>query len=118
MKPIHLLTPLAAAALAAATLASWAAAASPIDPPKSDAEAGADYARAYCSSCHAVGGLGASPNPQAPPFRVIADKYPPEQLSETLVEGIEVGHPKMPRFIMAPERADQLVAYLKTLRTK
>lgn len=113
MTPIRLL---AAAAALLALGACAAASAAARRPPQSDEEAGRDYAQAYCSSCHAVGWRGRSANPQAPAFRDIANRYPPEQLAETLVEGIEVGHPKMPRFVMAPERADQLIAYLKTLR--
>ncbi len=83
--------------------------------PGTPEEEGRRYAQAYCSGCHAVGMTGASPNPEAPPFRVVVKRYPPDDLAETFNEGIVVGHPKMPPFVFSPERAGDLIAYLKTL---
>lgn len=93
-----------------------AVAASPSDLPKAPDEEGRDYARAYCSSCHAVGLTGSSPNPNAPTFRDVANRYPIEEMRQRIEDGFVEGHPKMPRFVLSPERADDLVAYLKTLR--
>jgi cytochrome c len=108
------LSGLAAVALALAT----AALASPLPQPPPPDESGRDYAKAYCSSCHAVGRHGASPNPDAPTFREVANRYPEEQMNQALAEGFVVGHPKMPRFVMSPERMDEMIAYIRTLRTR
>jgi mono/diheme cytochrome c family protein len=89
--------------------------ASSLGQPRPPAEAGRAYVEAHCSSCHAVGDLGASPNPQAPPFRLVVTRYPPGDLAEAFSEGIVVGHPKMPPFVMSAEEADDVIAYLKTL---
>jgi hypothetical protein len=48
----------------------------------------------------------------------VANRYPEERMNQALTEGFIVGHPKMPRFVMAPERADEIVAYIRTLRTR
>jgi mono/diheme cytochrome c family protein len=88
---------------------------SPEGLPLPPAEAGKRFVEAHCSSCHAVGALGASPNPRSPPFREVVKRYPPESLAEAFNEGIVVGHSNMPPFVMSPEQADDVVAYLKTL---
>ena len=51
-----------------------------------------------CSRCHAIGKEGNSPHPEAPPFRTLSSRYPVEDLSESLAEGIVSGHPDMPIF--------------------
>jgi cytochrome c len=55
-----------------------------------------------CSRCHAIGKEGASPHPDAPPFRTLSSKYPIEDLAESLAEGIVSGHPDMPIFVFSP----------------
>ena len=40
--------------------------------------------RQNCSRCHAIGKEGDSPHPQAPPFRTLSNKYPIENLAESL----------------------------------
>ena len=85
--------------------------------PGTPEDQGRRYAEAYCSACHAVSGSGASPNPDAPPFRIIVKRYPPDDLAEAFNEGIVVGHPKMPPFVFSPERAEDLIAYLTTLKS-
>ena len=52
-----------------------------------------------CARCHAIGKEGASPHPEAPPFRTLSSKYPVEDLAESLAEGIVSGHPDMPIFV-------------------
>ena len=39
-----------------------------------------------CSGCHAIGLDGASPHPQAPPFRDLSDRFPIDALEETSLE--------------------------------
>lgn len=71
-----------------------------------------------CSRCHAIGPEGASPRADAPPFREIMTRYAPEDLEESLAEGITSGHPDMPEFILSPEEIGAVVAYLHTLTAK
>jgi mono/diheme cytochrome c family protein len=58
--------------------------------------------RKNCSRCHAIGTTGNSPHPEAPPFRTLSSRYPIEDLSESLAEGIVSGHPDMPIFVFSP----------------
>ncbi len=73
-----------------------------------------------CSRCHAIGRTGKSPLAKAPPLRIIAKKYPLENLEEAFAEGIVVSHnaPEMPPFEMEPGAIADLLDYLKTLRPK
>lgn len=68
-----------------------------------------------CSRCHAIGATGDSSHAQAPPFRVVARKYPPASLAEALAEGIVSGHPDMPEFTFEPSEIEAIIAYLETL---
>lgn len=72
--------------------------------------------RENCSRCHAVGVEGASPNPEAPPFRTLSSKYPIEDLAESLAEGIVSGHPDMPIFVFDPLQVDAIIAYLESIQ--
>jgi cytochrome c len=76
---------------------------------------GKTIARTNCARCHAVGRVGASPLPAAPPFRELHTRYPVEDLGEALTEGIRTGHPSMPEFRFDPDQAEDLIAYLKSL---
>ena len=73
--------------------------------------------QAKCSGCHAIGRTGASKHKQAPPFRDVAKRYPPQSLEEALGEGLVTGHPDMPEFTFAPQDISAIVAYLNGLRT-
>ena len=68
-----------------------------------------------CARCHAIGDTGSSPHPDAPPFRTLSDRYPPESLAEALAEGISTGHPDMPEFIATPEQISAIIAYIGSL---
>ena len=76
---------------------------------------GETLARTNCARCHAIGRVGASPLPAAPPFRELHTRYPVEDLGEALTEGIRTGHPSMPEFRFDPDQAEDLIAYLKSL---
>ena len=52
----------------------------------------------------------------APPFRTLHERYPVEDLEESLSEGITTGHPSMPEFRFDPEQIGDIIAYLKTLK--
>jgi cytochrome c len=68
-----------------------------------------------CARCHAIGLEGESSHPEAPPFREVMGRYPPEELEEALAEGITSGHPDMPEFILSPDEIGDVVRYLHTL---
>lgn len=98
--------PLAAAALTAPALAA------------SGTAAGLRIAQ-QCKSCHSIGVRGASPNPASPPFRTLAQRYPLENLQESLVEGIVVGHAEgMPSVKLTPKQAGDFLRYLKSIQRK
>jgi cytochrome c len=71
-----------------------------------------------CSRCHAISRTGASPHPEAPPFRTLSRKYPIEGLAEALAEGISVGHPDMPEFIFEADEVGAILAYLKSIQER
>ena len=72
--------------------------------------------RADCARCHALGLEGKSPHPQAPPFREVVERYPVEDLEESLAEGIVSGHPDMPEFTFEPSEINAILAYLNSLK--
>lgn len=89
---------------------------------------GRDIARQYCARCHAIdpqdgksvddakdGTGSASPHVKAPPFRVIATKYPLESLEEAFAEGIVVGHRDMPEFELDPEQITALLSFMASV---
>lgn len=80
-----------------------------------DSARGRAIVEANCAPCHAVGRSGASPHPDAPPFRTLSQRYPIESLAEALAEGISTGHPDMPEFVAAPAEIDAIIAYVRSL---
>jgi mono/diheme cytochrome c family protein len=93
---------------AAGTTAAGAGAA-PVDPA---VERGRQLAEAMCARCHAIGPEGASPNPNSPPFREMFERLPQEGIEDTLLEGILMGHPPMPKIEFTNEQAGDLIAYM------
>lgn len=76
---------------------------------------GKALAEKNCSRCHAVGATDVSLHPQAPPFRLVVERYPSEDLAEALAEGIVSGHPDMPVFVFQPHEIEAFLAYLDSL---
>ena len=70
----------------------------------------------HCGRCHAIGVPGDSPNKEAPPFRVLSENYPVDDLAESLAEGIMSGHPDMPVFVFQPDEVDAIIAYLQSIQ--
>ncbi len=68
-----------------------------------------------CHRCHAIGMEDSSHHEEAPPFRVVVTRYPPENLAEALAEGIVSGHPDMPEFVFQPDEIEAILAYLGSL---
>jgi cytochrome c len=79
------------------------------------AQRGLAIVRVNCSRCHAIGKVGESPVPIAPPFRALRERYPVEDLEEPLAEGIVTGHPSMPEFRFDPGQVGDVITYLKSL---
>jgi mono/diheme cytochrome c family protein len=81
------------------------------------AAAGATLAQANCASCHAVGGSPAlSPNPNAPPFRAIANL--PGFTSTAFSAWLLSSHASMPMIKVEPADRTRLYDYLQTLNRK
>ncbi|WP_439514628.1 c-type cytochrome [Oceanibaculum nanhaiense] len=78
--------------------------------------AGRVIAEERCARCHAIAATGDSPFPAALPFRELHRKYPVEQLAEALAEGIAVGHPDMPEFVLQPAEIEDFIAFLNSLQ--
>lgn len=79
------------------------------------AQRGLVFVRVHCAQCHSVTSVGRSPLPMAPPFRTLHERYPVENLQESLAEGIITGHPSMPEFQLDPGQVADVIAYLKSL---
>ncbi|MBB40923.1 MULTISPECIES: c-type cytochrome [Hyphomonas] len=73
-------------------------------------------AETRCSTCHAIGPTGSSPHQDAKPFRQLSENYPVRNLEEALAEGIVVGHPDMPMFVLSPYEIDALITYLESIQ--
>ncbi len=69
-----------------------------------------------CAPCHAIGKTGDSPRKEAPPFRTLSQRYPVEQLEESLGEGIMSGHPDMPEFSFDAEDVGAIIDYLNSIQ--
>lgn len=72
----------------------------------------------YCAGCHAVNPTGKSPNPAAPAFRTLNERYKIDDLAEALAEGILTGHPAMPEFRFPPNDIDAILRYLKSIQSR
>jgi mono/diheme cytochrome c family protein len=102
------------AILVSALMVAWAGGAEALSPA---AQRGYVFVQTNCSQCHAVGRFGNSPLAIAPPFRTLHERYPVESLAEALAEGIIVGHPTMPQFVLDPAQIDDVISYLQSLET-
>ena len=99
--------PAVSAAFAAGLLTSTATQAQ-----DSTVQRGRSFAQTNCARCHAIGLVGESSLPKAPPFRTLHQRYPVENLVEALAEGIRTAHPAMPAFELDQRQIDDLIAYL------
>ena len=70
---------------------------------------GRSLVEADCARCHAIGKDDTSHHPEAPPFRVVVTRYPPNNLAEGLAEGIMSGHPDMPVFVFQPNEIEAII---------
>jgi mono/diheme cytochrome c family protein len=79
-----------------------------------DAEHGRDLAKRWCASCHVVSSDQARANADAPPFATIArsPNFDAKRLAYFLLDP----HPKMPDLPLSRAAAEDVVAYIETLR--
>ena len=71
---------------------------------------------ANCSRCHAIDRTGNSTHREAPPFRVLGQRYPIDSLAEALAEGLVTGHPDMPEFVFEIQDVGAILAYLNSIQ--
>jgi len=102
-------------ALGAATVAVFLISTGTTEAQDSSGQRGQAFAQANCARCHAVGPSGESPLSKAPPFRTLHERYPVEDLAESLAEGIRTAHPAMPEFELDEQQIHDLISYLKSL---
>lgn len=82
-----------------------------------NAQRGSEYAQQVCASCHAVRLQDLeSPVAEATPFKMIADK--PEITRLALQVFLQSPHPTMPNLMVVGEDADNLIAYILSLKGK
>jgi mono/diheme cytochrome c family protein len=79
------------------------------------ARVGRLVAQEHCARCHAIGRRGQSPNPKAPRFPGIAERYPGNNPAPVLIDGTVVRHPGMPEFRLLENETDGLVAYIRRI---
>jgi mono/diheme cytochrome c family protein len=79
-----------------------------------DAEHGRDLAKRWCASCHLVAPDQQSASADVPPFATIAQSpnFNAKQLSYYLLEP----HPKMPQMALSRSAADDIAAYIGSLK--
>jgi mono/diheme cytochrome c family protein len=108
---------LAAAALSGCATGAPPAPASLVGAPRLDpaAERGRDFARLRCAGCHEVGqdDGGAA---EGPAFRTLALRYNALALQRRFAEVSAHGFDRMPPVSFTRSQADDLAAYLGTLR--
>lgn len=73
----------------------------------------ADAQRPDNAESVAIEASGASANPNAPPFPLIAERYPGGNPAPVLIDGTVVRHPGMPEFNLIENETDGLVAYIR-----
>ena len=79
-----------------------------------DARNGEELARRWCSACHLVAANQERAPTVAPPFAIIGRK--PGFDARELARSMLAPHPQMPERGLAREQAEDLAAYIATLR--
>jgi len=75
---------------------------------------GLDLAKRWCASCHLVSADQQRASADVPPFAVIAQSpnFNPDRLAHFLLEP----HPKMPELPLSRTAADDMAAYIASLK--
>ena len=79
-----------------------------------DPAAGADYAKKFCTKCHALNRGETSPEPTAPPFGDVANTK--GMTATALTVWLTTSHPTMPNIVIEPHDMDNVVAYILSLK--
>jgi mono/diheme cytochrome c family protein len=80
-----------------------------------NSQRGLEYAQRTCSGCHAILFEDtSSPIMEAPPFKMVADT--PGITRTALSVFLQSPHPTMPNLMVAGEDADNLIAYILSLK--
>jgi len=80
-----------------------------------DAKAGLDYAESVCAECHAVKrGQTTSPHERAPAFELVANSRGMSEMA--LRVWFQSSHPSMPNLVVKEKTADDIIAYIMSLR--
>jgi mono/diheme cytochrome c family protein len=79
-----------------------------------DADHGAELAKRWCASCHAVDSGQKQASADVPPFAAIANK--PDFSAEKLAFFLLDPHPKMPNFPLSRNEASDIAAFIAALR--
>ncbi len=82
-----------------------------------EVSAGRRLAQRACGECHAIAETGASPLSDAPPFRLLYQRFDVANLPLALDEGMLVGHPRMPTTRLDDDEIVYLTAFLKSFIT-
>jgi cytochrome c len=77
---------------------------------------GKRLAEINCTRCHNIEEEGESPITDAPPFREISLNYDTMELIDGFMEGLAVRHPLMPDWEMTEPQAEELTAFIMSLR--
>jgi mono/diheme cytochrome c family protein len=75
---------------------------------------GRHLAEAWCTTCHAIDSKAAGTANTAPDFAAIANQPSTTELS--LKVFLRSSHQNMPNLLLKPEQADNLVAYILSLK--
>jgi mono/diheme cytochrome c family protein len=105
--------------LIAATLVNSCACLSPTrreDAMHALVERGRMLAASHCASCHAIGPVGESPAPEAPPLRGLSPGFRATTLETALNQGLPTGHPAMPELQFPKRDVDAVIAYLESVQ--
>ena len=79
--------------------------------------AGLEYAEAVCAECHAVKkGERVSPHERAPAFELVANARGMSEMA--LRVWFQSPHPSMPNLVLREKTADDLVAYIMSLKAR
>ena len=111
--PGFILRMLAALACVVLPLFGAIGAAQALDPEQQRAKAMLEN---LCGRCHAVGRIGKSPNPLAPPFRSFGEKLYDTDMVQRLQDGLTTVHKEMPTFRFSREEAAAAVSYLRSIQ--
>jgi mono/diheme cytochrome c family protein len=109
---------LATAFLALVATAGPLAAAPPVAAAQlGSVETGRQYVQDVCSSCHAIKpGAEVSPVPEAPTFEQVANT--PGMNERALMVFFRTPHASMPNLVITGDDADNVVAYIMSLKEK